>query len=152
MVGLGAVKNKRQAFGRQLSTCKEGLAPAYWCPGTVNWDRLQGVRNRRGWLKLKAEGGGGSHLPGDRTRMRLDGNLRLVEMTEDNRTGAEVSIREKFGHLSGDMKTVYNCHCYAPILTLCSWFHLHKETLQEGERCFYVNHNGNFILIMLFFS
>lgn len=59
-------------------------------------------------------------MPGDRTRMRLDGNLGLVEMPEDNRTGAEVSIQDEFGHLSGDMKTVYNRHCYAPILTLCS--------------------------------
>lgn len=21
--------------------CKKGSAPAYWCPGTVNWDGLQ---------------------------------------------------------------------------------------------------------------
>lgn len=45
----------------------------------------KGDRSRRGWFKLKAEGGGGNHLPGDRKRMRLDGNLGLVEMTEDSR-------------------------------------------------------------------
>lgn len=65
-------------------------------------------------------------MPGDRKRMRLDGNLVLVEMTEDNRIYAEASIRDEFGHLSGDVKTVYNLNSYAPVLTLHSWFHLHK--------------------------
>lgn len=45
-------------------------------------------------------------MPGDRKRMKLDVNLGLVEMSEDNRIDAEVSIRDEFEHLSGDMKTV----------------------------------------------
>lgn len=37
-------------------------------------------------------GGGGGHLPGHRRRMRLNGDLRLLEMTEDNRRYAEVRM------------------------------------------------------------
>lgn len=71
-------------------------------------------------------------MPGNRKRMRLDGNLGLIEMTEENGIYAEVSTQDEFVHLSGGMKTVYSFHYYASILTLRSWFHLrvclpHKE-------------------------
>lgn len=44
-------------------------------------------------FNLKAGGGGGSHLPGNRKRMRLDGNLGLIEMTEEN--GIYVNINSE---------------------------------------------------------
>lgn len=87
---------------------------------TLGW----GVRNSREELKLELEGGGGSSLLGDIKWMGLDGNLVLVEVAEDNRIYAE--DMNEFGCLSGDLKTVYNLHGCAAILTLHSWFHLHK--------------------------
>lgn len=65
-------------------------------------------------------------MPGDTKWMRLGGSSVLVETAEDNRIYAEVSTQNEFGCLSGDLKTVYNLHGCAAILTLHSGFNLRK--------------------------
>lgn len=68
---------------------------------------------------------------GHRIRMRLN-DLRLVEVTEDNRRCAEVGMGGEFRLLSRDMKTLYKLYCY-PVLTSHSWFHLHKPYKKQKD-------------------